>query len=108
MFTAQEMRDRLPRVIAKPKILIQFQKRDVTLNDAFDRAKTSHAEQRLKKILDALDDIELDDLERLEHHELRAVEHVLRKIRRKLKRVTEMANTMLLGKSTTKPRASKT
>ena len=107
-FTAQQLRDHLPTVIAKPRILTKFQKSEISLNDAFDRAKTSHAEQRLKKILDALDDIELDDLERLEHHELRAVEHVLRKIRRKLKRVTEMANTMLLGKSTTKPRASKT
>ena len=49
-FTAQEMRERLPTIIAKPRILRKYEKGDVTLEDAYDRAKISGAEQQLKKI----------------------------------------------------------
>ena len=57
-FTAQEMRERLPTIIAKPRILRKYEKGEVTLEDAYDRAKISGAEQQLKKIRDGLEDIE--------------------------------------------------
>ena len=43
---------RLPTVIAKPQILRKYEKGDVSLEDAYDRAKISGAEQRLKKVRD--------------------------------------------------------
>ena len=89
-FTAQEMRERLPIVINKPKILRKYEKGNITLGDAFDRAKISRTEQRLKKVRDGLDDIEQSDINRLEHNELKAVEHVVRQIRRGIKRVSSM------------------
>ena len=89
-FTAQEMREHLPTVIAKPKILRKYEKRDITLDDAFDRAKISGTEQRLRKVRDGLDDIEQSDISRLEHNELKAIEHVVRQIRRGIKRVSSM------------------
>ena len=99
-FTAQEMRERLPTIIAKPRILRKYEKGGVTLEDAFDRAKISGAEQRLKKIRDGLDDIELDDLASLERHEIKAVQQVVRQIGRRLKRVSSMVDTNLDAKST--------
>ena len=89
-FKAKEMRDHLPVVINKPRILRKFEKGDVTLDDAFDRAKISGTEQRLKKVRDGLDDIEKGDINGLEHNELRAVEQVIRQIRQRLERVSKM------------------
>ena len=89
-FTAQEMRERLPTIIKKPRILRKYEKEDVTLDDAFDRAKISSTEKRLKKVRDVLGDIEQRDINRLEHNELRAVEQVVRQIHRGLKRVAGM------------------
>ena len=89
-FTAQEMREYLPKIIAKPKILKKFENREVTLGDAYDRAKISGAEQQLKKIRDGLDDIELNDIMILGHNEVMAVKQVVRKINQRMKRVTEM------------------
>ena len=100
-FTAQEMRERLPTIIAKPRILRKYEKGDVTLEDAYDRAKISGAEQRLKKIRDGLDDIEKDDLAPLEHQQVRAVEQVVRQISQRLKRVSEMVAAKLAEKSAT-------
>ena len=88
-FTAREMRDHLPTVIEKPKILRKFEN-GVTLEDAYDRAKISGTQRRLKRICDGLDDIEKGDIDGLEHNELGAVRQVLRKIRRNLNRVSDM------------------
>ena len=90
-FTAQEMRDRLPTVIQKPKILRKFEN-GITLDDAYDRAKISGTQQRLRSVCDRLDDIEKKDVERLEHNELGAVRQILRKIGRNLKRVSDMVD----------------
>ena len=89
-FTAQEMRESLPTVLQKPRILRKYEKGDVTLEDAFYRAKISSTEQRLKKVRDALDDIERKDINLLEHNEIKAVQQVVRHIRQRLKRVSDM------------------
>ena len=98
-FTAQEMRERLPTIIAKPRILRKYEKGDISLEDAYDRAKVSGAEQRLKKVRDGLDDIELDDIAPLEHHEVKSIQQVVRQIRQRLKRVGNMVDAELSAKS---------
>ena len=94
-FTAQEMRERLPTIIAKPRILKKYEQRKMTLEDAYDSAKISGAEQRLKKIRNGLDDIEQDDITCLEDNEVKAVQQVVRKIRQSLNRVSDMVETKL-------------
>lgn len=94
-FTAQEMRDRLPTIIAKERILRKYEKGDVSLDDAFDRAKISDVEHRLKKIRDGLDDVECDDFKSLERNQVKAVQQVVRKIRQNLKRVSGMVDAEL-------------
>ncbi|WP_420632602.1 hypothetical protein [Candidatus Palauibacter sp.] len=89
-FTAQEMRKWVSAVIAKPRILKKYEKGSCALDDAYDRAKISGTQQRLKKVRDRLEDIEKRDIDGLERNELRAVQQVLRQIRRKVKRVSDM------------------
>lgn len=96
-FTAQEMRDRLPTVIKKPRILRKYIKDDVTLNNAYQRAEVSGAEQKLKKIRDRLDDIEKKDIISLEHHEVKAIQQVVRQIKQNIGRVDEIVKNALAG-----------
>ena len=99
-FTAQEMRQRLPIIIKKPRVLRKYEKGEVTLEDAYDRAKISGAEQKLKKIREGLDEIEMDDIATLEREELKAVELAVKRIGRSLKRVSKMVESKLTDKST--------
>lgn len=94
-FTAQELRTRLPTILAKPKILRKYEKGEATLEDAYDRAKISGAQRKLKKVRDGLDDIEQVDLAPLQRSDLKAIQQVIRQIRQKLKRVSEMVDARL-------------
>ena len=89
-FTAQEMRQYVPTVVAKPRILRKYERGDITLDDAHDRAKISGTQQRLRKVRDRLDDVQKDDIDGLEHNELGAVRQVVGQIGRHLKRVADM------------------
>lgn len=89
-FTAQEMRKWASAVIAKPRILGKYEKGDVTLDDAYDRAKISGTQKRLKRVRDTLDDVRKSQINGLEHNEIGAVRQVLRQISVHLKRVSGM------------------
>ena len=94
-FTAQEMRDRLPTIINKPKVLRKYEQGSVCLEDAFERAKINSTEQQLKKVRDGLSQIEKGDIDQLEHNELKAAQQVTKKITRELKRVTDMIEAQI-------------
>ena len=95
-FAAQRLRDQLPTVLKKPKTLRKYEDGDITLEDAFDRAKISGTEQRLKKVLDELDHIEKSDIDVLLYNQLKAAQQVVRKIRQGLKRVSGMIDVELV------------
>ena len=98
-FTAQEMRQRLPTIIDKPRILKKFAQGDVTLEEAFDRAKISGLQKKLKSIRGGLDDIEKADVTDLEQNELRSAEQVIRQIGQRFKRVSDMVKQELTSRS---------
>lgn len=100
-FTAQKMRDRLPKVIDKPRVLRKYVNGTLTLGEAYDRAKISDVEQQLKRIRGSLNDIELSDLSSLELNQVKAAQQTIRYIRRDLKRVSDMVEAKLSTKSTT-------
>ena len=89
-FTAQEMRDRLPTIIDRAKVLRRYEQGTVSLEDAFEQAKISSTQQRLKKVRDGLRQIEKNDIDQLGRNELKAAEQVVKNISRELKRVAAM------------------
>ena len=89
-FTAQEVRDRLPAIISKPKILRRYERGTVSLEDAFEQAKISSTQQRLKRMRDGLSQIEKSDIDQLARNELKAAEQEIKNIGRELKRVAAM------------------
>ena len=98
-FTAQRMRDRLPRIIDKPKILRKYVEGDLSLEDAYESARVSGVEQRLRRVRDGLDDIEINDIKPLERGEVKAIEQVVRQIGQRLKRVSKIVDDQLAAKS---------
>lgn len=89
-FTAIQMRDRLPVIISKRRILKKFQEGAISLEDAWDRAKISNVQQNLKKIRERLDDIKQGDITRLDRSELNAIKQTVRQVERHVKRIAGM------------------
>lgn len=89
-FTAQEMRDHLPFVIKKSRILKKYLKGKINLEDAFDLAKISSIEKHLKDIENKLDNINKNDINNLENNEIRSIQQIIRKIKRHINRISDM------------------
>lgn len=98
VFTAQEMRDKLPRVIEKPKLLSKYKRGHSTLEDAFDRAKVSDTQKRLKRIRDHLREVERTDIASLQPGEIGPVKQIVRHIEQELKRVSGIVTELAPNK----------
>ena len=89
-FTAQEMRDWLPTVMKKPKILRKLVRAEIGLDEAFDRAKVSRTKDRLKRVLEQLRDIERSEVALLTTGEVNAITGDARRVAKEAARVAEM------------------
>ncbi|MCY4148470.1 MAG: ParB N-terminal domain-containing protein [Gammaproteobacteria bacterium] len=95
-FTAQQVRDKLPAVIDKPRILKKFIAGDIeTLSEAYDLAKISNLQHKLKEAYKRLEYIEPKDLEGLERNDLNASDQIARKIYQQVKRVQGLVKKYL-------------
>lgn len=93
-FTAQNLRDQLPVVLKKPRILRKFMKREITLETAHDRAKISDTQSKMKQIRGILNDVTRKELRVLSPADRNAVIYDGRKIRREISRILEMLHDM--------------
>ena len=81
-FTALEMRRKLPVILQKPKILKRYENEKIDLDEAYQSAKISRAEESVKKATTLLSDISRQEIANLERNELNALKQALRKLRR--------------------------
>ncbi len=86
-FTAQQLRDWLPVVLDKSKVVKKFASGTIDLKDAHDRAEVSETKTRLDRILGLLDAIENRDIMGLDFAEVRAVQQVARRVKARAKRL---------------------
>lgn len=86
-FTAQELRKKLPAVMKKPKVLRRYVGGKIDLDEAFQRAKVSHAEQRVKQALAQVEAIERRDVSSLDQNALNALKQAVKKLERGVRRV---------------------
>ena len=89
-FTAQDLRNRLPAIIKKPRILSRYVNGDVELDEAWDRAKVSPAEERAKRALALLEAISKRDVDRLERNSVNSLTQAVRKLDRAVRRLRGM------------------
>ena len=89
-FTAQDLRNRLPAIIQKPRVLSRYVKGDVELDEAWDRAKISPAEERAKRALALLEEISTADVDGLRRNSLNSLTQAVKKLHREIGRLRGM------------------
>ena len=89
-FTALELRKKLPVIIQKPKVLKKYIQGDppLDLDTAYQSAKISNAQQKVREATAILDGIERKDITSLDRSDLNALGQDLRK----LVRITDRIN----------------
>lgn len=90
LFTAQELRARLPVVMRKPKVEKQFLAGKIDLEEAWQRAKISRVEERLRKAVAMLRDVEPSDIGRLEADRVRALALLVKRANKEVKRINDV------------------
>ena len=92
--TAKDLRDKLPDIIKKPKILRRYTAGEIEFGEAHQRAKVSRAEERVKEAFSLLDDgISKGDIDVLDQNSLNALKQQVRKLERAVKRVRDMVDS---------------
>ena len=81
-FTAIDLRRKLPAVIKKPRILQRFVNDKIDLEEAYQRAKVSPPEERVKKALSLLRGIEKKDVSSLDSNSLNSLRQAVKKLNR--------------------------
>ncbi len=89
-FTALDLRNKLPAIIDKPRILKKYIEDDLTFDDAYQEAKTSKAQQRVRRALNAIEAIEKKELEKSDQNTLNAIKQDTRKLKRAVERIEKM------------------
>ena len=89
-FTAQDLRRKLPVVLQKPKVRRKFLSGAIDLDEAYQRARRSKTEDKVKNAAEILDDIDRAEIEGLDHNEFNAVRYRVKKLPRVVKRLKEL------------------
>lgn len=79
-FTAQDLRNKFPEVMGKEKWLKKYISGDLDLDEAYQRARPSDVERRVKQAKDLLEEISLDELIALENNEFNKFKIPFRKL----------------------------
>ena len=91
-FTALELRNKLPMILSKPKVLKRFIRGSVTLDEGFQNAKISNALERVKQARERLNDITKKELEQLDQNAKNALKQDIRKLDREVQRIKGIVN----------------
>lgn len=86
-FTALELREKLPVIIQKPKVLKKYIEGKLDLDTAHQSAKISNAQQKVRAATAILDGIERKDITSLSGNDLNALDQDLRKLGRTTERI---------------------
>ena len=86
-FTALELREKLPVIIQKPKVLKKYIEGKLDLGTAYQSAEISNAQQKVRKATAILDGIERKDITSLSGNDLNALDQDLRKLVRTTDRI---------------------
>ena len=91
--TAKDLRDKLPDIIRKPKVLRRYMAGEIELGEAWQRAKVSHAEERIKDARSLLEGISRMDIDTLDRNALNSLKQSVKKLARALDRVRDMVGS---------------
>ena len=93
-FTAQELRDKLPEILTKPKVLNKYIDGTIDLDEGYQRAKISHVEEKIKKAQTLLNDVSKREVVKLERNALNSLKQHVKKLSREVGRIEKMIESM--------------
>ena len=93
-FNALELRKKLPVILGKPKILRKYIADQLDLDDAFQRARISQIERRVRQARDLVADVVREDVAPLEQPRLNALRLDIRRLGLEVKRVRDLVETV--------------
>ena len=91
-FTAQDLRKKLPVVLKKPKVLKKFKDGEINLEEAYQRARISDLEDKVKRARGLLEDISISDAKQLEQGSFKAFQYAVGKLLKEVERIQKMAD----------------
>ena len=86
-FTAQELRKCLPVILKKPKVLTKYIDHKIGFDDAYQTAKISHVEEKIKQAKMLLDDVTKNEVLHLEQSSFAALKQHVKKLSQAIKRI---------------------
>ena len=89
-FTAQDLRNKLPAIIKKPRVLARYVTGEIEFAEASERATISPAEKRVKRALSVLDEIATSDVDGLGGNSLNSLRQAVKKLDREVGRLRRM------------------
>lgn len=89
-FTAQELRKKLPVILKKPKVLKKYFDKGIDLDEAYQRAEISNAQQKVRKAYGLLDGVSSQEIAKLEQNEFNALKQDVRKLSREITRIKKI------------------
>lgn len=94
-FTALELRDKIPQIAKKPKILKKLIKGKLDFDGAVESSKVSEPKQLISRYIDRLKGILNHDLEKMDKNDLQALKQEIRKCTRELERMMDLVSKSL-------------
>ena len=91
-FDSNDLRDKMPVILEKPKVLKKYISGKLTFEQAYDQAKVSGAEASVKQATTLLLNISGDDVKHLERNRLNAFKQLVRKLGKASKRLQELSD----------------
>ncbi len=91
-FTAQEIRKKLPSIVKKPRVLKKYIEGGLSLDNAYQRAKISNVQERIREAKAILEGIEKKNVKKLHKNDLNAFRQDVRKLEREVGRIVRMTN----------------
>ena len=89
-FTAQELRKKLPAIIKKPKVLNKYIEGSIGLDHAYQRAKISNVQEKIREAKAILEGIEKKNIKGLERNDFNAFRQDVTRLERAIKRIVKM------------------
>ena len=93
-FTAQELRNKLPIVLNKLKVLKKYIACEIDLDEAYQRAKISDVEENIKRAMAFLGDVSKKKVSELEQNRFNAFKLSVRRLSREVERIRSMIHNI--------------
>ncbi len=86
-FAAKDLRDNVPKIADKPKLLTKWLKGKVDFEEAVQLSQVSQPKQQIKKAINNLREVNRDDIDKLNNNDTGALETEFKKCMKEVKRI---------------------